>query len=157
MSTQDESKPPHLPAANAERAPARRSVSRIAVRRRRDEQVRRAVRRLATIAPHLADLKYRPALQSLARISLLVDRAYETLKGRSLLDENGELRPSLDTLRRLIGTQSDLLKAVGLMPTSILPDGHQHRTMDAVFARIAKVREQREEHEDKQEPARAAD
>jgi hypothetical protein len=122
-----------------------RSVSRVMTRVKRDQQVRRAVRRLATIAPHLADPKYRPALQSLARITLLVDRAYETLRERPLLDENGELRPSLDTLRRMIGTQSDLLKAVGLMPTSVLPDSQQHKTLDAVFERIEKVRRQRED------------
>ena len=130
-----------------------RPVFRVMTRVKRDQQVRRAVRRLATIAPHLADPRYRPALQSLARITLLVDRAYETLRDRPLLDENGELRPSLDTLRRMIGTQSDLLKAVGLMPTSVQPDS-QHKTLDAVFERIEKVRQQRDE---KQNPAAAAD
>ena len=56
-----------------------RPVSRVMTRIKRDGQVRRAVRRLATIAPHLANPKYRPALQSLARITLLVDRAYQSL------------------------------------------------------------------------------
>ena len=49
-----------------------RPVSRVITRVKRNQQVRRAVRRLATIAPHLADPKYRPALQSLARITLLL-------------------------------------------------------------------------------------
>ena len=134
-----------------------RPVSRVMTRVKRDQQVRRAVRRLATTAPHLDDPKYRPALVSLARTTLLVDRMYQALGKDSLLDEQGEFRSSIDVLRRMIGTQADLLKSLGLMPTSILPDSSQHRTLDAVFERIERVRAQRDEHESNQNPDPAKD
>src|SRR5271154_6073128 len=69
--------------------------------KKRDAQVRRVVQRYAEIAD-LRDVKYRPALQSLARVSILAERAYQHLKDRkSLLTDDGELCPSIDVFRRL--------------------------------------------------------
>ncbi len=94
----------------------------------------------------LTDPKYRPALQTAARLTLLVDRAYETLKSRaSLLDDDGELVSSLDVFRRLADSQLAALKAVGLMPTSVLPDSAGAGSLDAVFERIGRAKKARSE------------
>jgi len=114
--------------------------------RKRDQKIRRAVRRLATIG-NLTDLRYRPALQATARLSILLDTAYEHLKAReSLLDENDELSSSLDTYRRLSDSFLAALKSLGLTPTSVLPDGD--RSLDAVFERIGKAKRAREKEPD---------
>jgi putative DNA primase/helicase len=98
--------------------------------------------------PTLSDLRYRPALQSLARLTLLVDRTYEFLKGReSLLNDAGELSSSIDTFGRLVDSQAALLKSLGLMPTSVLPDGSA-ASLDAVFERIGRAKRTRESGSD---------
>jgi len=111
---------------------------------KRDAQVRRIVQRYAEIA-NLRDLRYRPVLASLARISILAERAYGHLKARkSLLADDGELCASIDVFRRLAATQLDLLKAVGLLPTSVLPD-RDGQELEAAYERIEKMKVVREE------------
>jgi hypothetical protein len=111
---------------------------------KRDAQARRVVQRYAEIAD-LRDVKYRPVLQSLARVSILAERSYEHLKDRkSLLTDEGELCPSIDVFRRLAATQLELLKAVGLLPTSVLPD-HDANDIEAAYERIEKMKIVREE------------
>ncbi|HUY28569.1 MAG TPA: hypothetical protein VMV27_14250 [Candidatus Binataceae bacterium] len=88
-------------------------------------------------------MRYRPALQATARLSILLDTAYEHLKAReSLLDENDELSSLLDTYRRLSDSFLAALKSLGLTKTSILPDGD--RSFDAVFSRIARAKKARD-------------
>ncbi len=102
-------------------------------RKPRDEQVRRRVVYFAGVSG-LTDLKFRPALQALARLSMLTERSYEHLKGReSLLGADGELCRSLDTFRRLVDSQSTLLLRLGLMPGAEMrePD------FEAAFSRVA--------------------
>ncbi len=71
--------------------PARpRPVSRTAVRRHRDEQIRRGVRKARRLAPHLENPIFLPLLQSFCRVSLLFERGYQSLRDGSLLDEDGE-------------------------------------------------------------------
>jgi hypothetical protein len=85
-------------------------------RRKRDQQVRRVVQRFAILAD-LRELRYRPALASLAKVTLLAERCYEHLRDRkSLLNEKGELAPSIDTFRRLIDSQAGMLDMIGLTP-----------------------------------------
>jgi hypothetical protein len=64
----------------------------------------RAVTALAIRSAGLAgleDLKWRPALQTLARVTLLVDRTYTILKERdSLIGKDGDLCRSIDVFRR---------------------------------------------------------
>jgi hypothetical protein len=82
----------------------------------------------------LKDLKFRPALLSLARITLLAERAYEVLKNReSLLNEKGELAESLDTFRRLALGQLQMLEMCGLTPKSAREMAHwAERDLDLV-------------------------
>lgn len=114
--------------------------------KKRDQQIQRLVTRYADLA-HLDDPRYRPALGSLARVSLLLERSYEHLKNRdSLLGENGELCSSIDTVRRLASTHADLLRQLGLMPTSVVPN-HADNAMDAVYERISKISKSRKDSE----------
>jgi hypothetical protein len=48
--------------------------------------------------------------------SLLVRDSYALLRERGLLNENGELRSSIDTLQRLMGLQLKLARELGLTP-----------------------------------------
>jgi len=74
---------------------------------------------------------------------LLGDRLYLTLKDRELVNEDGSAIGALESFRRLCDSTSTLLKSLGLMPTSLLPD-ERAGSLDAVFERISKVRKVRE-------------
>ena len=92
----------------------------------------------------LTDLRYRPLLAPLARISILVEQSFETLKKReSLLDAKGELCSSIDTVRRLLDSQVGMLRLAGLTPTAVLPP--DSREYEAVFDRIEKMKTVRNE------------
>lgn len=123
----------------------------------RDAQLRRIVQRYAELAD-LKDLKFRPALQTLAKISLLLERSYATIKRReSLLGDDAELCQSLDVLRRLADSQFKMLEAIGLLPNKPLP---QEPDMEAAFQRIESLkranRESRNGKDDKQPSAKTA-
>ncbi len=121
--------------------PPRRSLS-TRWQRKKDTQVRRLVRRFEGLA-RLDDPRFRPALQSLARLTLLLERSYEHLKGReSLLNEKGELCTSVDVIRRLCESQASLLKMMGLTPTSVLPD-QPDREIEAAYERITAMKRER--------------
>ena len=85
-------------------------------RKKRDNQINARVLRFAELST-LTDLRWRPALGSLARVTLLLERSYQLLKERpTLLNEDGELCSSIDVFRRLVDSQAGLLKSLGLMP-----------------------------------------
>jgi hypothetical protein len=105
------------------------------VRRRKDKQVAGVAQNFARLTG-LEDVKYRPALLSLARVSLLCERSYQVLKDRnSLLDADGELCKSIDVFRRLAETQSVLLKSLGLMPGSPVAESAD-KEIEAACVRI---------------------
>jgi hypothetical protein len=120
--------------------------------RKRDQQVRRLTVRYEKLSG-TAEPRLRPAFRNLAIITLMLERAYSTLRDReSLLNSDGELCSSLDAVRRLASTQSDLLRTCGLTAASISERGD--RSLDAVFERISKVRKVREvAGDDEQKPA----
>ena len=110
-------------------------------RLKRDEQVRRVVARFAQLAD-LEDLKYRPALRSLSKTTLLLERCYERLRDRKdLTNAKGELCASIDTFRRLADSQFAMLKAVGLLPNAPLPSADD---FDAAFERIEGMKKLRD-------------
>jgi len=92
---------------------------RILAKRKCDEQVRRAVRKARRFAPHLENPVFLTMLQSFCRISLLLERGYASLRDGSLLDDEGELRSSVDAVRRLAETQVRLAKELGLTPSTL--------------------------------------
>jgi hypothetical protein len=60
----------------------------------------------------------------LAIVTLMLERAYSTLRDReSLLNSDGEFCASLDAVRRMAATQSDLLRTCGLTAASISDRG----------------------------------
>jgi hypothetical protein len=110
--------------------------------RKRDQQVRRLTIRYEKLSGTV-DPRLRPAFRSLAIVTLMLERAYSTLRDReSLLNDQGELCVSLDAVRRMAATQSDLLRTCGLTAASI--SDRADSSLDAVFERISKVRKVRE-------------
>jgi hypothetical protein len=87
--------------------------------RKRDEQVRRFCRRMRTLAPHLEDPVFVPLIQSYAKVSLLLARCYETLRAGEIVGDDGEIRPSVDAIRRLADTSARLAKELGLTPLTL--------------------------------------
>jgi hypothetical protein len=108
-------------------------------KRKRDLKVRSRGRAIIKAAPFLADPKFRPMLLSLCRLTILIERSYESLADdESLISgETGELRTSLTTLNGLIAQQTRLLTALGLAP-SVIGKITRERPIDlaAAFAHV---------------------
>lgn len=62
--------------------------------------------------------------------------SYERLRGEELLID-GELRPSIDTIRRLAHTQTYLATSLGLTPTTFRELTHEKLTVDLSQFRTA--------------------
>jgi hypothetical protein len=63
---------------------------------------------------------FKPVLPSFGRISLLLQDSYEKVRNGDLIDaETGELRPSIDVVRRRSETQMRLAASLGLTPLSL--------------------------------------
>jgi hypothetical protein len=107
-----------------ETIPIRRPGHAVA-RRQRDQRLRRIVRQAHCLASHLDNPVFTPVLQSFGRVSLLLDDAYEKLRSGDLIGEDGELRPSIDTVRRLAETQTKLAKELGLTPLTLRALGRE--------------------------------
>jgi hypothetical protein len=82
--------------------------------------LRRLVRRARILAPHLDNPAFTPVLQSFGRLSLLLQDAYDRLRLEDrLLGDDGELRTSIDTIRKLAETQARLARELGLTPSTL--------------------------------------
>jgi hypothetical protein len=104
------------------------SVPQVVLRARpRDQRLRRIVRRARTLAPHLDNPVFMPILQSFGRISLLLLDSYAKLQDGALIGEDGELRPSVDSIRRLAETQARLARELGLTPATLRVLGREKR------------------------------
>ena len=97
------------------------------VRAKRDQRLRRIVRSARRLAPHLDNPVFTPVLQSFGRVSLLLADCYEKLRDGDLLGDDGELRPSIDTVRKLAETQARLAKELGLTPVTLRQLGREKR------------------------------
>jgi hypothetical protein len=77
-------------------------------------------------------------LQSFGRVSLLLQDSYERLRDGELIDpESGELRPSIDLVRRLAETQTRLAKELGLTPLTLRSLGREKSVdLAATFAEV---------------------
>jgi hypothetical protein len=103
------------------------------VSRRRDQRLRKIVRRCRTLAPHLDNAAFGPVLQSFGRVSLLLADSYEKLRGQELIGADGELRSSIDTIRKLADTQVRLAEKLGLTPATLRMLGRE-KPVDLVGA-----------------------
>ncbi len=109
---------PDTPGTPASGLPAPR-LGRTMARVRRDQRLRRIVRSARSLAPHLDNPIFTPVLQSFGRVSLLLQDSYEKLRNGDLLGDDGELRPSINTVRALAETQMRLARELGLTPLSL--------------------------------------
>lgn len=87
--------------------------------RKRDQQVRRFVRRIRTLAPHLDNPIFAPQLTGFAQTSLMLAQSYSFVRERGVIGDDGELRASVDAVRRLAETQARLAKELGLTPATL--------------------------------------
>ena len=87
--------------------------------RKRDQAVRRFVRRIRTLAPHLDNPVFAPTLQSFARVSILLERGYAFLRDGGIVGEDNEIRSSYDATRRMAETAARLAKELGLTPATL--------------------------------------
>jgi hypothetical protein len=114
-------------------APPRRGV-----RAKRDQRVRRACRQVTIVAPHLDDPKYRPLVQSFARLSILSIDAFDHLRRVGITNDEGELRASVDSFQRLAMAQLRLAEKLGLTPAALGKLG-KSRPVDLAAAMAAEV------------------
>jgi phage terminase small subunit len=113
----------------------------------RDRQIWRIVRGLQLANPHLDDRSFLAVLRSYARLSLLIERGYTHLKERGIVNARGELRDSVDTVRRLMLTQAALARELGLTPAARaglggrsvfeIPERIAHRVIEVHASRAA--------------------
>lgn len=85
----------------------------------RDHRVRRFKREILKTAPELNDPRYSPVLHTFARANILLLDSYDFLRTNGLVNENGELRSSVDTVNRLINTVLKAGAALGLTPAGM--------------------------------------
>jgi hypothetical protein len=102
-------------------------MGRAMVRAKRDQRLQRIVRSARSLAPHLDNPIFTPVLQSFGRVSLLLQDSYEKVRSGDLLDDDGELRPSINTVRGLAETQMRLARELGLTPLTLRSLGREKR------------------------------
>ncbi len=117
---------PNAPDTTPARVPAPR-LGRTMARVRRDQRLRRIVRSARSLAPHLDNPIFTPVLQSFGRVSLLLQDSYEKLRNGDLIGDDGELRPSINTVRQLAETQARLARELGLTPSTLRALGREKR------------------------------
>ena len=66
-------------------------------------------------------------------MSLLLVDSYEKLRGQDLIGTDGELRSSIDTIRKLADTQVRLAEKLGLTPATLRMLGRE-KLIDLVSA-----------------------
>jgi hypothetical protein len=92
---------------------------RMPAKRRRGEQVRRFCRRLRSLAPHLDNPAFAPLLQSYAKVLLLQSRVYEAVRAGEIVGPDGEIKTSVDSVRRLAETSARLARELGVTPLTL--------------------------------------
>jgi hypothetical protein len=98
--------------------PAR--LSRHALAGKKDQRVRYRVRQAQKLVPHLENIIFRPILEDFCRVSVLLQDSYEILRVGNLINpDTGELRSSIDTVRKLVETHAKLAEKLGLTPTTL--------------------------------------
>src|ERR1700722_1999117 len=96
-------------------APATRKLTRA----KRDQRLRRVKRQILAVDGRLEEPRYGLLVGSLARASLLLGDSYEYLRKVGLVNEQGELRSSVDTVQRMIALQLKLARELGLSPAAL--------------------------------------
>jgi response regulator RpfG family c-di-GMP phosphodiesterase len=98
--------------------------------RRRDQKTRYHLRVLLERAPHLNDPRFAPLVRNFLHVSFILERAYQRLANADLISPvTGELRSSVDVLRRLSETHRMLARELKLSPSVV-----RHGLMDLAGA-----------------------
>lgn len=84
----------------------------------RCQRARGAVGRIVKVAPHLKAKQFSLELDALARVYVIFRDTYDLLRVAGIVGANGELRPSVDTLRRLADTQLRIAEELSLAPVA---------------------------------------
>lgn len=91
---------------------------------------------MVSLDPRLDDPKFGPLITSFAEVTLLSRDAFDFLRGNGLVNEDGELRSSVDTFQRLLGQQVKLARELHLTPASLgKVKGERPVDLPAAFAR----------------------
>jgi hypothetical protein len=85
---------------------------------KRDEAVLRFAREVVAMVPAIDKPEYRPLVYNYARIAKLCEQAYSHLHEGGLVNDEGELRASLNTYRQLTAELRAAARELGLTPTS---------------------------------------
>ena len=84
-----------------------------------EREINHLIDEVIGLAPHLASPLFRPLLHSFCSVTRLVHKASAKVEQMDMLDVDGELRRSYDTLMRMVLTQSRLANELGLTPRSL--------------------------------------
>jgi len=87
--------------------------------RRRDEAVRRLVRKMREVLPFLQDSDI-PACRAWAELEILASRAYMVLKRGQIVNSKGEPHRLLKDFRQLLQAQLQYATTLGLTPAARL-------------------------------------
>ncbi|MGC1811185.1 MAG: hypothetical protein WA721_14645 [Candidatus Binataceae bacterium] len=93
-------------------------ISRAAVKRKRDERVRRRVRLIRREASWLDERKFARLLQRHASLGIIFDQLCENVRRFGLVNDLGEPRAIVDSIRRLGQTLLSFDRELGLTPMS---------------------------------------
>jgi hypothetical protein len=105
------------------------------------EDVRNLFRKMIKVAPHLDRAVFGPALQAFCRIALVARNSYAWLQENdSFINEDGELKDSLEKIARINAMVIKAAKSLGLTPDSFSEFVHEFGVIDeATDARIRKA------------------
>lgn len=91
--------------------------------RLRDARIQRFRKGLLEAAPNLDDDKYRPVVESFARLTIMIVDSYEFItKSGIIAPKSGELRPSMTVLRQLMDSQLRMAIVFGVTPAAEASD-----------------------------------
>lgn len=91
-------------------------ISRSAVKKKRDERIRRRVRLIRREAPWLDERKFAHLLQRHAALGIIFDHLVENVRLHGITNDLGEVRGVVDSIRRMAGTLLSFDKEMCLTP-----------------------------------------
>lgn len=107
-------------------------------RPKKNQRVRRQVRDVQRLVPHLNNPIFRRQLGNLGLTSVLIQDSYEEIRRRGLINpETGELRASIDTIRKLVDSYAKQARELGITPSTLKALGHE-KSVD-IAAKFAEV------------------
>jgi hypothetical protein len=122
---------------------------------KRDQRVRRILRAARVVMPWLSDVDV-PALRAWAELEVLSRQAYDKIRERGIVADDGTPYALVETYQRLRKTQLSFETQLAMTPKSradIQGGGRASLPLDATYERIQKTHDAR--HKDEDVPAEA--